>query len=90
MLGISDVASYADLFSFEEWEALTGHRTTTSHVVTIGYPPGQFEGNDHRYELDCDSCGHIGGVETLECAEPAAKLHEVFVASLLPNEEVPA
>lgn len=87
MLGYQDVASYEDLFSFEEWETLTGNHKPTSHTVTIECPPGQFEGNDNLYELDCDSCGHIGAVDTLECAEATANLHEIFVATLI--EEVP-
>ena len=90
MLGIEDVTSYEDLFSFEEWQALTGNHKPAHHAVTIAYPPGQYEGNDNRYELDCDSCGHIGAVDTLECAEAAAKLHEAFVATLVETFEGPA
>ena len=88
MLGYQDVSTYEDLFSIEEWEALTGNHEPASHAVTINHPPGEFEGNDNRYELDCDSCGHIGAVDTLECAEAASKLHEAFVA--MPLTEVPA
>lgn len=88
MLGYQAVSSYEDLFSFEEWQALTGRRDAISHAVTINYPPGEFEGNDNRYEIDCDSCGHIGAVESLECAEATANLHEAFVATL--TSEVPA
>ena len=88
MLGYADVSTYEDLFSIEEWDALTGNRKVVDHTVTINYPPGEFEGNEHRYELDCDSCGHIGAVETLECAEAASKLHEAMVA--MPLTEVPA
>ena len=88
MLGYADVATYEDLFSIEEWEHLTGNRKVADHTVTINYPPGEFEGNENRYELDCDSCGHIGAVDTLECAEATANLHEAFVATLV--EEVSA
>lgn len=87
-MGFEDVASYEDLFSPEEWDTLTGHRDAVSHAVTINYPPGEFEGNENLYELDCDSCGHIGAVDTLDCAEAASKLHEAFVA--MPLTEVPA
>ena len=90
MLGYQDVSSYEDLFSIEEWETLTGDREVVDHTVTIEYPPGQYEGNENRYELDCDSCGHIGAVDTLECAEAVAKLHEEFVARLVTDCEVPA
>ena len=86
MLGYADVSTYEDLFSIEEWEALTGNRKVVDHTVTINYPPGEFEGNEDRYELDCDSCGHIGAVGTLDCAEAASKLHEALVAV----PEVPA
>ena len=88
MLGYADVSTYEDLFSIEEWEALTGNRKVPDHTVTINYPPGELEGNENRYELDCDSCGHIGAVDTLECAQAASKLHETFVAVL--KMEVPA
>ena len=87
-LGYQDVSTYEDLFSIEEWEALTGNNKPASHIVTINYPPGEFEGNDNRYELNCDSCGHIGAVDTLECAQATAHLHEAFVATFI--EEVPA
>jgi hypothetical protein len=84
-----DIASYEDLFSPEEWDTLTGHRDTTSHAVTINSPPGEFEGNENRYELDCDSCGHIGAVDKFQCAEAVARLHEEFVAVLVLSYEVP-
>jgi hypothetical protein len=90
MLGRNEVSDYQDLFSPEEWDTLTGHRDTISHAVTINYPPGEFEGNENLYELDCDSCGHIGAVDTLECAEGVARLHEEFVATLVASYEVPA
>ena len=88
MLGYADVSTYEDLFSIEEWEVLTGNRKAINHTVTINYPPGEFEGNEDRYELDCDSCGPIGAVDTLRGAEAASKLHEALVA--MPVAEVPA
>jgi hypothetical protein len=86
VLGIEDVASYEDLFSFEEWQALTGNRPPVLHTVTINYPPGDYAGNENRYELDCEACGLIGAVDTLECAKAAAKLHEAFVATIFTGE----
>ena len=90
MLGFEDVSDYQDLFSPDEWDTLTGNRNTESHGVTINYPPGEFEGNENLYELDCDSCGHIGAVDTLACAEAVARLHEEFVAVLVASYGVPA
>ena len=90
MLGYADVSTYEDLFSIEEWERLTGNRKGVDHTVTINYPPGELEANENRYELDCDSCGHIGAVDTLQCAEASASLHEEFVAVPVANYEVPA
>ena len=87
---MEETIGYEALFSPEEWDTLTGHRDTTSHAVTINYPPGEFEGNETRYELDCDSCGHIGAVDTLANAEALARLHEEFVAVLVANYEVQA
>lgn len=60
------------------------------HAVTINYPPGDYAGNEDRYELECDSCGYIGAVDTLDVAEASARLHEEFVATLVANYEVSA
>ncbi len=87
---MEETIGYEALFSAEEWESLTGNRSGASHAVTINYPPGEFEGNEDSYELDCDSCGYIGAVETLQCAQASARLHEEFVAVLVANYEVPA
>ncbi len=87
---MEETIGYEALFSAEEWAWLTGNREDVPHGVTINYPPGEFEGNEARYELECDSCGHIGAVDTLECAQAAAKLHEAFVATLVTNFELPA
>ena len=81
---------YEALFSPEEWDSMTGNREAVGHEVTISYPPGELEGNEDLYELDCDSCGHIGALDTLECAEATARLHEEFVAVLVANFEIPA
>lgn len=82
--------TYEDVFSAEEWRALTGNRKVVDHTVTINYPPGDYAGNENRYELDCDSCGYIGAVDSLQCAEATARLHDEFVAVLVTDYEVPA
>ncbi len=87
---MEETIGYGALFSSEEWDSLTGNREIVGHEVTISYPPGELEGNEDAYELDCDSCGYIGAVETLQCAEASARLHEEFVAVLITNYEVPA
>ena len=87
---MEETIGYEALFSPEEWDSLTGNREPVGHEVTINYPPGELEGNENLYELDCDSCGHIGALDTLDCAEASARLHEEFVAVLVTNYEVPA
>ena len=87
---MEETIGYEALFSAEEWDSLTGNRETVGHEVTINYPPGELEGNEDSYELDCESCGYIGAVESLQCAEATARLHEEFVAVLVGNYEVPA
>ena len=53
------------------------------HVVTICDPPGQFEGNEDRFELECDVCDYLGAADTMEEGEALARLHEAFVATLV-------
>jgi hypothetical protein len=39
------------------------------HDVTICDPPGQYEGNEDRLEVECDLCDYIGAADTKEEAE---------------------
>jgi len=61
-----------------------------SHDATILYPPGDYAGNEERYELECVTCDYIGSASSLEEAEAIARLHEAFVAVLIEQWELPA
>jgi hypothetical protein len=91
---VEETIGYEALFSPEEWaeledagwiatEAEGGQRAQRSHRVSVGYPPGQYEGNEERYELECDVCDYIGAVDSMEEAQAIARLHEAFVAMLV-------
>lgn len=47
-------------------------------------------GDTLRYSLDCDLCGYIGTVATMEAADNVARLHEDFVAPLLKAWSLPS
>lgn len=53
------------------------------HTVTILDPPGDYEGNEDRYELECDVCDYIGAADTIDQAEAIKLLHEQFVAVII-------
>jgi hypothetical protein len=53
------------------------------HDVTICDPPGQYQGNEDRFALECNICESIGAADTMEEAEAIARLHEAFVATLV-------
>jgi hypothetical protein len=61
----------------------TQDQLTTQHEVSVAYPPGEYEGNDDRYEINCNVCEYIGSTATLEQGEAVARLHEAFVAVLI-------
>ncbi len=100
-LGLEDVASYREFFTAEEWDEMEASgwvlkegwddpstRPQQSHRVFIGFPPGEHEGNQDRFELECDVCGHVGAAETIDEAQAIARLHEAFVARLVENWSV--
>jgi len=60
-----------------------GEKAEVTHEVAIYNPPGEFEGNDSKFELECDVCGYIGAADTAEEAQAIARLHEAFVATLV-------
>jgi hypothetical protein len=85
-----------DYSAFEEGAELEfsevapdGTRAQSSHGVTIYYPPGQYAGNEHAYEIECEACGDVGVADTLEQAQAIARLHEEFVAVVVDATEVP-
>ena len=47
------------------------------HEVAIAPPPGEYAGNEDRWELDCDVCGYIGSGATEAEAEEKAFRHAV-------------
>lgn len=88
---MEETIGYEALFSAEEWAEIDPGSwgsppdgdPGTGHTVFVGYPPGQYEGDDERYELECDVCDYIGAAETAEEAQAIARLHEAFVATLV-------
>ena len=53
------------------------------HTTRIFGPLGQYEGNEDRYDVECDLCGWLVAADTIEEAEAIAPLHEEFVATLV-------
>lgn len=48
--------------------------TRRQHEVAVCPPPGEYAGNEDRWELDCDVCGYIGsGATETEAWEMAAR-----------------
>ena len=95
---MEETIGYEALFSPEEWDALMSgdwtdvapdefpqleRREGRKHSVFIANPPGQYEGNEARYELECDVCDYIGAADSSVEAHAIARLHEAFVATLV-------
>ena len=94
---MEETIGYEALFSPEEWDAMmTGDWSDVpledypdprgkegSHNVFVASPPGQYEGNEERFELECDVCDYIGAADSSEEAQAIARLHEAFVATLV-------
>ena len=64
-------------------EETNGSEPDAKHSVFVANPPGELAGNEDRYELECDVCGHIGAANTQEEAQALAILHGVFVTTPL-------
>lgn len=94
---MEETIGYESLFSAEEWDEIRSGdwsdpddwdsskegESRSKHSVFIANPPGTYEGNDERYELECDVCDYIGAADTAEEAQAIARLHEAFVATLV-------
>ncbi len=93
---MEETIGYEALFSAEEWDAIRSGdwsgpegwgsskegEPNTKHSVFVANPPGTYEGNEERFELECDVCDYIGAADTAEEAQAIARLHEAFVATL--------
>jgi hypothetical protein len=49
--------------------------TRRQHEVAVCPPPGEYAGNEDRWELDCDVCGYIGAADSEEEAWAIAESH---------------
>jgi hypothetical protein len=54
-----------------------------SHEVVIYDPPGQYAGNDKRFEIECERCGEIGTADDRELAGLIKRLHESLAARVI-------
>ena len=84
---MEETIGYEALFSHEEWDALEDWEPDRDqpHKVTVWYPPGESEGNDDRYEVECDVCGHISAEDSFFEADKLAVLHEILRATPVRN-----
>lgn len=98
---MEETIGYEALFSAEEWDSIMsgdwtppddwGYPTeeeARKHSIFVASPPGQYVGNEERFELECDICGYIGAADSDEEAQAIARLHEAFVATLVENWSV--
>ena len=96
---MEEALGYDSLFSPEEWDAI--ERADWSafpvddelgreprHVARVFGPPGQYAGNEARFEVECDVCGDVGAGGTQEEADAIALLHEAFGAVIVESQEV--
>jgi hypothetical protein len=79
---VEETIGYEDLFSEEDFDSIEVGSWTESlpHSVTVMEPPGDYAGNEARYELECDVCTYVGSADDLEQARALAVLHEHFAA----------
>jgi hypothetical protein len=100
---VEETIGYEALFSAEERDAIRSGDwsdiaddwgspkegvPSVKHSVFVANPPGTYEGNEDRYELECDVCDFLGAADTSEEAQAIARLHEAFVATLVDNWSV--
>ena len=58
------------------------------HEVVIYDPPGQYRGNDKRFEIECERCGEVGSADDRELAELIKRLHESLTAKVIEAQAV--
>lgn len=94
---MEETIGYEALFSADEWDSIMSGEwsgpddwgspkegtSETKHSVFVANPPGTYEGNEERFELECDVCDYIGAADSSEEAHAIARLHEAFVATLV-------
>jgi hypothetical protein len=97
---VEETLGYESLFSAEEWDAIERADwsafpadvefgpETPKHVARVFGPPGQYAGNEERFEVECDSCGDVGAGGTQEEADAIALLHQAFGAVIVSDDEV--
>jgi hypothetical protein len=81
---VEETIGYEALFSSEEWDALEDWEPDPNqpHKITV------YKGNDDRYEVDCDACGHISAEDSPFEAEKLAVLHEILRARPVESKSV--
>jgi hypothetical protein len=88
---VEETIGYEALISPEDWAELDfatdWEEPEDGHHVSVWYPPGDHVGNENRFEMECDQCGHIGAADTLDQAEALAHLH-VHLRARVANKEV--
>lgn len=95
---MEETIGYDSLFSPEEWDAIEPADwsafpadsefgvDSVRHVARVFGPPGQYAGNEGRYEVECDRCGDVGALATQEEAAALALLHEAFGAVVVSED----
>jgi hypothetical protein len=73
---------------FRSGDALEEPKAKPRHTTRVFNPPGQYEGDESRYDVECDLCGWIAAADSFEEAETIARLHEEFVAVLVDSWEI--
>lgn len=57
--------------------------TEVCHTTRVFRYPGPHEGDEDRFDVECDRCGIVGSSGTEIQAKAVARLHEAFLATLL-------
>jgi hypothetical protein len=95
---VEETLGYDSLFSPEEWDAIERADWSAfpvddklgrkpKHVARVFGPPGQYAGNEERFEIECDVCGDVGAGDSLQEADAIALLHEAFGAVIVEGAE---
>jgi hypothetical protein len=91
---VEETIGYEDLFSADEWDSLDladeeltfpevdpdGAPVDGMHKTRVFPPPGQYEGDENRFDVECDWCGWLTATDTEQEAETIVRLHEALGA----------